>query len=661
MTTASASVLTVLAMSVERAIVIKYSIYAKSRYTIRSAWLIVVLIWIVSIGSSLPPLFDRFNRFTLDPSKTSCTLDYLSGKTNFKLYMLVIYIVYWIVPATIISICYIFIIMTFRRSSRNLKQVALSSSSPSWASSEFSGRFEPTSSRPGSNNQATHSQQPQSMMQASSWSLRSHSRPVGSGGRDRLRDSIRLSNFLGNLRRASTTRLAARDISLDGQHHGPATSNRMPLEGNRPDPILKRVASVYQQRLARRTAPRTKSDQALERIGLASIARSRGSNELKIAPGREQSQVVGDYDEMLQGVPEQSTGHRQLRPSDEASPRDSLASRSAPTAANPICGPNERALGRGPSSWLRRKFPALARPPLPPLPPGERQIPLDAATGCWQDRAHGGPGLADLATAITTTKQLLQPSPIQRPLGGHHRLVGSSNATINSEPNPFSATRQPVQGRALKLAFISRVASQLNGAAHDDDNDGGGRAFAATNRPMRVRSCSKTYCAPTPPETTCHFGNSSSQLSRARMQIRLARMSFYLVLLWLISWTPIASLTLINLIVKCHLRANALMVFLANTMTKLGPTFDVFIYGISHPKIKRKFIQIIKKLLMLEAGNDAGGSGSRRNTGLSVATTNLRATINQQRLVQRTMTLNEDRLSARTTRSNWETLLRSRA
>lgn len=60
-------------MSVERAIVIKYSIYAKSRYTIRSAWLIVVLIWFISVASSLPPLFGKFNRFTLDPSKTSCT------------------------------------------------------------------------------------------------------------------------------------------------------------------------------------------------------------------------------------------------------------------------------------------------------------------------------------------------------------------------------------------------------------------------------------------------------------------------------------------------------------------------------------------------------------------------------------------------------------
>lgn len=71
--TALASILTVVAMSIERAIVIGYSIHAKSHFTIRGAWLVVVLIWIMSICSCLPPLFGKFNRYTLDPSKTSCT------------------------------------------------------------------------------------------------------------------------------------------------------------------------------------------------------------------------------------------------------------------------------------------------------------------------------------------------------------------------------------------------------------------------------------------------------------------------------------------------------------------------------------------------------------------------------------------------------------
>lgn len=90
----------------------------------------------------------------------------------------------------------------------------------------------------------------------------------------------------------------------------------------------------------------------------------------------------------------------------------------------------------------------------------------------------------------------------------------------------------------------------------------------------------------------------SSQLTRAVLQFRLAKMSFYLILLWLVSWTPIASLAMINSVMKCP-RVSATAVFLASTMTKLGPALDVFIYGISHPKIKSRFKLIIGKLLSL--------------------------------------------------------------
>lgn len=75
-------------------------------------------------------------------------------------------------------------------------------------------------------------------------------------------------------------------------------------------------------------------------------------------------------------------------------------------------------------------------------------------------------------------------------------------------------------------------------------------------------------------------------------------MSFYLILLWLVSWTPIASLAMINSVLDCH-QTSATAVFLASTMTKLGPAFDVFIYGISHPKIKSKFKKIVKWMLLI--------------------------------------------------------------
>lgn len=76
MSTAAASVLTVLAMSIERVLILSNPIKAKIRFTNRTAYLVTVMIWIVALGSSLPPLFGKFNRYTLDPSKTSCTRKY---------------------------------------------------------------------------------------------------------------------------------------------------------------------------------------------------------------------------------------------------------------------------------------------------------------------------------------------------------------------------------------------------------------------------------------------------------------------------------------------------------------------------------------------------------------------------------------------------------
>lgn len=91
----------------------------------------------------------------------------------------------------------------------------------------------------------------------------------------------------------------------------------------------------------------------------------------------------------------------------------------------------------------------------------------------------------------------------------------------------------------------------------------------------------------------------NSQLTRTVLQFRLAKMSFYLILLWLVSWTPIASLAMMNSVMRCR-RASATAVFLASTMTKLGPALDVFIYGIAHPKIKSRFKQIIGRLILLD-------------------------------------------------------------
>lgn len=115
------------------------------------------------------------------------------------------------------------------------------------------------------------------------------------------------------------------------------------------------------------------------------------------------------------------------------------------------------------------------------------------------------------------------------------------------------------------------------------------------------------------PARSASFRKSANKnLTRAVVQFRLAKMSFYLILLWLVSWTPLAMLAIANSIFASH-KTSATAVFIANTMTKLGPAFDVFIYGISHPKIKSKFKQIFKWLFMF--GKLPSFSSSRSYTG----------------------------------------------
>lgn len=94
-----------------------------------------------------------------------------------------------------------------------------------------------------------------------------------------------------------------------------------------------------------------------------------------------------------------------------------------------------------------------------------------------------------------------------------------------------------------------------------------------------------------------NISNSTTSQQRTLLQFRLWFSLFYLIVLWFLAWTPIAVLVFLNSVLECH-RANAIFVFVANTMTKLGPAFDVFVYGISHPKIKSKFKTIIKRFFV---------------------------------------------------------------
>lgn len=368
-------------MSLERAIVVKHPIHAKNKLTIKRAWLIIVSIWLACLASSVPPLFGTMNQYTLDPSKTSCTLDYLSIHSDYKLYIMILYIAYYIVPMIAITISYIIIISTFNKSSLSLKEVQSNS--------------EPDILEQTNQNHNT------------SCSSTSTTSAIASRAR-KFKDSIRLN--------LSCTTNAFKRPTLNNPYRSANNA----------------ILNMEQLKLARDG----KSNFDMIRRASLSALNSKGFR---------------------------------------------------PTGPSKING----------SKLFVRDHSSIKR-------------------------------TSTVLNILTNFKDLQE-----------KEAQAISKLNQNSSPISCPCQSDPQQTQAAK-----------------------------------------------------------SQKNRNALQFRLAKMSFYLILLWLVSWSPIAWLAMLNSLSKCR-RASATAVFLASTMTKLGPAFDVFIYGLSHPKLKSKFRLIIKRLFML--------------------------------------------------------------
>lgn len=178
---------------------------------------------------------------------------------------------------------------------------------------------------------------------------------------------------------------------------------------------------------------------------------------------------------------------------------------------------------------------------------------------------------------------------------------------------PLRPLRPSIKRRPAKAAIDNNQQSlvSINKKLHSNDRDSESDIIARTPSSIIKQSFSGLHISRFKGQTKVTQPNQLK--SRSNLQLRLAKTSLYLILLWLVSWTPLGLLALINSIADCR-RASPLAVFLASTMTKLGPTFDVFIYGISHPKIKCRFKQIIKRLLLMgpTAGREAYNMALRR-------------------------------------------------
>lgn len=402
-------------------------------------------------------------------------VDYLSSKSNYKLYIFVIGIIYWIAPAIIITICYVLIIITFKRSSQSLKQV-----------SDNTNQLE--SQRRGSASTLAE-------LQTTRNSGRFHDSATRNirfcTAKRRIRDSIRLKNYvIGSFRRYNQVETSTTTTTT-----------------TTPEPIKCVSGQVEAKRSVR----------PLLRRAATGVKIRRPPEERRCS-----------------GVAEVTFEEPHLSPTKRST-----------SEQHQLCS---AAQGHQP----RRMTLASLRP---------KRLEQIRSSGRHQTNIHQTRG--DEACETTTSGQ----SSFQT----DDELESSNSHQDNSQQSNKSGSRFNLNN----LPFIGHLRSNF-------------KSITSIN-------CSSTMA------TNNNNNNYNPNMCRTTVQIRLAKMSFYLILLWLISWTPIASLAMINSIIRCH-QTSAFSVFLANTMTKLGPTFDVFIYGISHPKIKTKFRQIIRWMFCI--GNE---------------------------------------------------------
>lgn len=231
------------------------------------------------------------------------------------------------------------------------------------------------------------------------------------------------------------------------------------------------------------------------------------------------------------------------------------------------------------------------------------ELSLRRSSGLEQSNDANKPYLGEMPTIsmlIANQRRLIRRTsstsilPTNYSSGAQHSIL--SGLSSGSFKGGDSIGKGKFSGLLSQNRDSARIYRQRRiGACQDSNIDAYGVSISASTIATHPRSDKLDAIS-------SHLSSANSQFTRTVLQFRLAKMSFYLILLWLVSWTPIASLAMINSVLECH-QTSATAVFLASTMTKLGPAFDVFIYGISHPKIKSKFKEIVRWMLLISDKN----------------------------------------------------------
>ncbi|KPP74165.1 hypothetical protein Z043_106704 [Scleropages formosus] len=118
------SMISLLAISLERYLVITRPLQALQWSSKRRTALLVSLVWIYSLAWSLAPLLG-WSSYIPEGLMTSCTWDYVTSTYANKSYTLMLCCFVFFLPLGIISYCYFFMFLAVRSTSRDLQQLGM--------------------------------------------------------------------------------------------------------------------------------------------------------------------------------------------------------------------------------------------------------------------------------------------------------------------------------------------------------------------------------------------------------------------------------------------------------------------------------------------------------------------------------------------------------
>ncbi|KAM6975247.1 opsin 4xa isoform 1-T1 [Tautogolabrus adspersus] len=116
------SMINLLAISIDRYIVITKPLQAIRWTSKRRTCYIIVLVWLYSLAWSLAPLLG-WSSYIPEGLMTSCTWDYVTSTPANKSYTLMLCCFVFFIPLGIISFCYLCMFLAIRRASRDLEKL----------------------------------------------------------------------------------------------------------------------------------------------------------------------------------------------------------------------------------------------------------------------------------------------------------------------------------------------------------------------------------------------------------------------------------------------------------------------------------------------------------------------------------------------------------